>query len=564
MKKTNLYIALLSVFTMINIIGCDDYLEEVNFSRIQKQEVFKSIEGADAAVLGVYSLLSESGPGLPGNLFGANGTWFRGNNWMSSCNNDEQLLEPDPNFNSPAWITLSSLSYTSTNIQITSTWIGLYQGIFRANAVLNNIDNIIDESPELIASLKGEARFMRGFYYFYLMTYYGGVPIVNQETRDNTITRSSVEDVAALIEADWLYAQENIIDEKMNHNGRAGQLTATAYLAKLHLYLASAKESKVYNGIEPFPLNSFNWVDDKEHYNKAKDYADKVYDSDSYSLVDNYGMLFVKAGSEEQRDEFIFNIQTNAQNGVRYSRSAVTLGSNGLGGGQGLLRPNVHMYDLYFEGDTRREANLSGGKLKEKNGVESLNGMKYIKVTPVKPKNLDKNNSIFVNKYRNPAFDLGELKENTNTVLDTNIPLLRYADLLLIRAEAHYKVKASRAGIPNEMLSEVRQRSLHKKVDIDKVNNHYLKDDFMEELLEERSRELAFEGWRRIDLFRTNKYEDRIEAIDSDKKTPSNLLPRLSQIQLNYADYKMWYPIPQRALELSPNIIQNPGYLDNN
>ena len=136
---------------------------------------------------------------------------------------------------------------------------------------------------------------------------------------------------------------------------------------------------------------------------------------------------------------------------------------------------------------------------------------------------------------------------------------MRYANVLLMRAEAYYKTTGSRTGIPDAMLSEVRTRSLNNGASVTDLNNAYFKTDFMEELLEERSRELCYEGLRRFDLFRTNTYAAKMAELDPAKTAP-DVRVSVTNAKTNFEQYKMWYPIPRRELLLSSNLVQNPGY----
>jgi hypothetical protein len=79
----------------------------------------------------------------------------------------------------------------------------------------------------------------------------------------------------------------------------------------------------------------------------------------------------------------------------------------------------------------------------------------------------------------------------------------------------------------------------------------------MQELLDERSRELLGEGWRRFDLIRTGKLKSVVAAMD-----PSVMFPRedVKTIQSNFADNKIWYPLPSREISTNSNLVQNPGY----
>jgi len=79
----------------------------------------------------------------------------------------------------------------------------------------------------------------------------------------------------------------------------------------------------------------------------------------------------------------------------------------------------------------------------------------------------------------------------------------------------------------------------------------------MEELLEERSRELCFESQRRIDLIRFNKFSEALEKLD---KNLGRWNANVPELQANWASNKIWFPVPQPQRDLNINLVQNPGY----
>jgi hypothetical protein len=139
---------------------------------------------------------------------------------------------------------------------------------------------------------------------------------------------------------------------------------------------------------------------------------------------------------------------------------------------------------------------------------------------------------------------------------DIDYGVLRYGDVLLMYAEAKYKT-GDEAGA-RALLKELRARACND--DVTKVNTittAYYKADLMQELLDERSRELLGEGWRRFDLIRTGKLKSVVANLD-----PSVMFPRedVPAVKANFADNKIWYPIPSREISTNGNLVPNPGY----
>ena len=146
-------------------------------------------------------------------------------------------------------------------------------------------------------------------------------------------------------------------------------------------------------------------------------------------------------------------------------------------------------------------------------------------------------------------------KSTSSWAAATSLPLLRYADVLLLHAEAQF-FTGDEPGA-RTTLSSVRQRAVQAPAVVDDLNTAYFKSDFVEELLDERSRELCFENWRRFDLARFNKYNDAISSLTSDAGFYNSVVPSLQQ---NWKPEKVWFPIPLPQRDLNPNLDQNPGF----
>jgi hypothetical protein len=555
MKKLILKVILIFSATL-TISGCSEFLEDENFSRVPLNTFYNNLGEARVALLGVYSSMID-GTGIQGGGFGSVGTWQRGNDWMLAANTDESVIR-EQGTNGDALTPLATLAYVSDNVQIRATWVGMYEGIYRANLVIQGTESIdVTAAEDVIIknTIIAEARFMRSFYHFYLMSLYGGIPIMAEPTQDNNATRNTVEEVAAFIEEDFLFAIDNIVTPKMQ-TGRAGKFSAVAYLAKLHLFLASCKDNNVISLKQdgtPFMINSFEWVNATEHYQKAADFTDMIYGN--YSLVPDYRYLFMIVGDVVQRDEFIFNVEVSPVSYTRHDRTFTTSGNGNWGGSAGHLEPQHQMLTMHHTGDDRIKT-FQGRNIQ--NNAELIEGMWYPIVTQAT--STTRNNWYNIAKWRRIHRTLNETLVFRGTS-DVTHPLIRYADILLMRAEAHYKLTNSRTGIPDAMLTEVRERSTTDEADVTTLNATYLKPDFMVEMMEERSRELCYEGWRRIDLIRTNTYTSAIAGLDETQTAP-NLRNRMNQMKANYQFYKMWYPIPRVEILLSPNLVQNPFYLE--
>jgi hypothetical protein len=142
---------------------------------------------------------------------------------------------------------------------------------------------------------------------------------------------------------------------------------------------------------------------------------------------------------------------------------------------------------------------------------------------------------------------------------DCNFQLIRYADILLLQAELEFKYKKNEVTARN-YLKLVRERAAGKdQIKLGLLTNKYFKTDFMTELMDERSRELCFETWRRIDLIRTGTLKT---TLDNALLTGYFFQNRMSITKNNFAPYLIWYPIPLNEF-INKKMIQNSGYVKN-
>jgi hypothetical protein len=148
------------------------------------------------------------------------------------------------------------------------------------------------------------------------------------------------------------------------------------------------------------------------------------------------------------------------------------------------------------------------------------------------------------------------LKTLPNWASNINLPILRYADVLLLHAEALFYTGDE--GSARNVLSQVRARSVRPGFTVGNLNSAYLRANFLDELIQERSRELCFESWRRIDLARFNRFDQTIANMTSDDGFYNKVI--VPVLQNNWRPERVWFPIPTIQLDLNNNLIQNQGF----
>lgn len=468
-------------------------------------------------------------------------------------------------------------------------WSRNYTGISRANEILAQLEGVEDGvlSAEVANQIRGQALFLRGYFYHEMLWMFGGVPLFTsvptvEEAR--SVSRASRDEVYDQIIADLSEAASMLPSSWAdNQFGRATRGVALSYQARTALYEASWQEYQEGNQSRA-----------NELYNTAADMAKAVIDLNEYSLHPNFRELFTYAG--EQSNEIIFSYQkVSGQNGwwAWLGFAPSSMGSNvdveptreladrfpmadGLpidespmydptaprityGGGN----PTVETMGMYANRDPRFYATiLFPGQ--EFNGViynsypscESGAPEGYCSPTSDRILLTDYNNTYtgyIAMKYVDPA----DQASPGNSGL--NIIKMRYADILLMYAEAKAELGELDESV-NAAITEIRDRvNLPLPVDLSTMSQ----DEAIEFIRNERTIELAWEGLHLADIRRWATAEDVLNGAvhGIDIAAGGDMEPVPGQHVRSFAaprDY-LW-PIPASERDLNPNLEQNPGY----
>lgn len=549
MKKiTTVLIIILSSL----LFGCKKYLESEPFSAKSAEDFYKTASDAELALASCYNVLNaqvvqNSKLGASGGLF------FMQIPIMLSGSTDEIVTRY--NFSDADNAPWGVASWNSTTVYGGEVWFFLYAGIGRCNALLDNIDKItMDETRR--GQVKGEARFLRGLYEMYLGMMYGAVPVNTSSTLNTTGARETVHVVFDQVVADLSYAYTSL-PARATIAGRANKWSAAGFLAKTYAFLGSCKLNNVGADLS-FAMNSFDWVDAAASYTRVKSLTDSIISLSAYNLTATYSNLFRETTKKYQDEECLFMAEGSEDpangNYINMQNLFIPQGANAIVGG-GLVRlvPVGELYQKYNANDLRRGWNLTGG-LNGSTVKENIDGAIYYAPAAITAASIKTSATYYPAKYRmiDPT-----TKKITLNFWSGNYPILRLAEIYLLRAEAIYStgggLTAARAD-----LSTVRLRSVG-TVNIAAVNTSYLKTDFVQELLDERSRELCFEAMRHLDLMRFGRYTSTINALTSDKSLAFNNQSAVL-LKANWAPYRIWFPIPYNELILNKNLVQNPGY----
>ncbi|MBD2754358.1 RagB/SusD family nutrient uptake outer membrane protein [Spirosoma validum] len=461
------------LFSLLSLASCnDDFLALTPETDRNTTNFYQTAADFNNAVVGTYNALKQSG------VYGTSLYWM---GEVSTDNTDygvttRQAVNVD-NFQ------FVDHTYTSLNDIIFAAWRDHYRAISRANAILTRIEGA-SIADNLKMQYKGEAQFLRALFYFDLVRLFGDVPLITTEitTPDgaSSLSRTPAEDVYKLIISDLQSAEQALpVSYGTADIGRVPQGAAKALLGKVY-------------------LTRKDWA-------TAAAKLKEVITSAKYQLLPKYADVFSYATPTNA--EILFNVQYKSGNTGQGSGFGPVQASEGARITGGSMRyPTADMETAYEAGDQRKSFSMKSS---------------YIDATGQSV------NQRYVSKY----VQFGALASDS----DIDFPVLRYADVLLMYAEALNEVGFNPEAVT--YLNQVRKRA---GLADTKATNQA---SFRLSIEQERRVEFAFENQRWFDLIRTGRYVTVMNAKS-----------------LKVQDFNTLYLIPQREIDLNKSLKQNPGY----
>jgi hypothetical protein len=333
----------------------------------------------------------------------------------------------------------------ATNLDVKALWHDLYFGIERANLLLANIKKPqMDETKRSV--IEGEALFLRSYYYFLLVSNWGDVPLILSPTSSVTSTdvaRTPAKAVYAQIVKDMTKA-EGLVNTATNlkFGGRVSKTAIQGILARVCLYMAG----------EP--------INDKSQYAEALKWADKVILSQEHTLNPTYQQIFINYAKDlyDVKEsmwevEFWGNRVGNAytETGRVGNTNGIACNDNNEGQSYGFISATGTMFRLYpafvsgnqsYSPDSRRDWVIAPYR---------YNGSTATKVLWTAANVYDRNSGKFRREY--------EVLAKQKNFTPQNWPILRYSDVLLMKAEAENEVNNMPTPAAIDAVNQVRRRS---------------------------------------------------------------------------------------------------------
>ncbi|GAA4431759.1 RagB/SusD family nutrient uptake outer membrane protein [Ravibacter arvi] len=524
-------------------MSCQGFLETEPLSFTAVDNFYKSASDAETALRGCYSrVLNSYSVGGRGGIF-----------YVADIGTDELIGNP---YSTPdAGSNMDQFIFgrvVKSNINMRDTWSAMYNSIYAINNLLGQLPGITMEEGQR-KRIEAEASFLRGWHYFYMGMMFGGVPLYTAVPHHPEQARSSLEEVMNQAIADLRLAYDRLPDETVSTPGMATKWAAAGYLAKLYCYLASSKISGTGRDLQ-FELNSYEWVPEQEFYQKAEILLEEIVTKSGLKLTRDYRTLFLEGAREQQREELLFTFLPSDQMRVGFGLNYYLLPVGYYGNGWGTCRPT---YEAFARYDTLLDARAKWvlGGMGTEATVLTIEGKNYTRPTELKLANgVPYDGDYNITKFRM----ISSAVRSTDVYLGY-YPLLRLADIYLLWAEARANSQGAEAG--REILKTVRSRALRtgSAENLAKIQARYRKTDFIEELLDERSRELGYEQQRKFDLVRFNRYLSTIKSLSTTVGVWNGLAA--GQLKNNLTPHQIWMPIPEEDEIINANLLpNNPGY----
>jgi hypothetical protein len=465
----------------------------------------------------------------------------------------------------PSYENFNRMTPVTTDGEIRNVYGSLYKSINFANIAIENLPGILeldpDADPAVINRLIAECKFLRALGYSYLVRYFGGVPLVDHVLGSDEyfMSRAELIDLYDFMEQDLKDAIEVLPERSAfgaENIGRANKGAAKALMARNLLFESSY--AKYYPGDERFQGMTERWAD-------VLDYAEQVINSGEYALLgangeryetwrkpvtNAYRALFTSNG--DNSCEGIYEIQDiidgkgwaaargNAICQYSAARRVIDSLGNPINSGYwGLDLPADGLVNEFEPGDPR----LRAGIAIEGNGdsIEIAGGKRYLICYDCSVTN------TYLTKYESSAAEFKDVPNTPWHAAPMNIRLIRYADVLLIAAEAAMELGQNQKAL--DYINMIRKRARLCGEEGNTVPADLTGTVTLDDIIHERRVELYQEGHRYFDLVRWNLATQYLNHYTEDG------------YQVIYEDPKnRFLPLPQDEINVNPNIHQYPGW----
>ncbi len=568
-KTLNLLMVSITALTLIGLNACKrEFLEPVPYGRYLPEQL-QSKKGIEGVLVGAYGMIDGQG------IAGAAGWMVGATNWVYGDVVSDDAYKGTDAGDQPQMTEIELWASQAANTYFYYKWLSLYDGVARTNDVIrlaNQIEVLTDvEKTDYIA----QARFLRGHFHFDAKRNWNKVPYISEDTKNY----DNKADIWPMIEEDFKFAYDNL-SEIYPVGGKANKWAAASYLAKVYMYEKKFTEAKaLYDVIIANGVTSNGKV--------------------KYSLQPEYWKNF--DASFENSAEAVFSQQTSASGIVTASAETsyeLAYPYGGDFGCCGFFQPSqnlVNSFKVDANGLPFLDDLYNNTNLKSDEGITSNDPFTNDTETALDPR-LDwtvgrrdipyydwgphpGRNWIRDQAYAGPyspkkhvykASDVGTLTgQNNHRQTAKNYNIIRYADVLLMAAEAEIEVGSLTKA--QEYINIVRARAANPAGFVQNAPANYQIQLYTAPFADqatarkavrfERRLELAMEGHRFFDLVRWGIADEVLNAYLAKEKDRRSYLKSSGGFTKGKNEY---YPIPNRVIQIAQvagnTLEQNPGY----
>lgn len=540
-----IYSILFASFSLLSWASCSSYLEENPKDRLDEETAYSTL--SDVQKNGVLSLYNYVGGYVDSQ--GLQGTG-RGIYDLNTFTTDETIMPTRGGdwYDGGFWQGLYLHRWGVNNEAVYATWEYLYRTVILCNGSLERIQDFAEKHPEEnVADCVAEVRALRAMFYYYIMDLFGSVPLIEKsDPAVEDIVQEKRSKVFNFIVKELTESSSLLSEERSNqpgvYYGRMTQPVVWFLLAKLALNAEVYTDDDWTDGSRPDGKSIFFEVEGQRlnAWQTVNYYCEKITAA-GYTLEKDYTVNFAVFNESSEENIFVIpmskTLYTNQficlfrSRHYNHAKAYGLSGENGSSATKEVLEtfgydtPQVDArFDYcYFAGPVK---DLEGNQILLDDGVTPLVYEPWNVALDVSGKPYEKTAGARMKKYE---VDKTGLKDGK--LLDNDIVLFRYADVLLMQSEA--KVRNGENG--DAELNLVRSRV-----------GMAPRTATLENLLDERMMELAWEGWRRQDMIRfgvfTRSYSCR---------------PQLPGEENGYTTV---FPIPEKVIDMNPQLHQHKGY----
>lgn len=570
MKKFIKYLNYLIIFSLLIIlsISCKkSYLDPQPYGRYSTDQLL-SRKGIEGLLVGTYGKLN--GSGIPG----ASG-WMVGiTNWVYGDVASDDAYKGTDAGDQPQMTEIELFNSQPANTYFYYKWLALYEGVARANDVINFAGKIPELTNDEKKSYIAQARFLRGHFHFDAKRHWNKVPFIS----DSTTKYDNKTDIWPMIEADFKFAYDNL-PETQPLVGKANKWAAAAYLAKVYMYEKKYTDAKaLYDVIIPQgkTSNGLNYNLQSEYWKNFdvafKNSSESVFAQQneasgtvnaaaetSYELAYPYGGDFGCCGFFQPSQNLVNAFKTDI-NGLPFLDGSYN--NTNLANDEGLASNQPFNNDVVTTLDPRLDWTVG------RRGVPYFDwgphpGRSWIRdqayAGPYSPK-----------KHVYKSSDVGGFTNiNNHRQTAKNFNIIRFADVLLMAAEAEIEVGS--LALATNYINRVRMRAANPGSAVQGAPANYNINPYLVPFTDqatarnavrfERRLELAMEGHRFFDLVRWGIADQVINNYINTEKQRRSFFKGSGGFTKGKNEY---YPIPNRVIEVAQisgnSLDQNPGY----